>query len=112
MIAGGTTMTGMSGTPHFMPPEQFDPSTYGRLTTKADVWAFACVLTAMLTGGPIWPVDSQPMEIMMTVAAKRGSPEVPDAMASSRSAVASSRSASSRSGAGHHVIVVIINMTL
>ena len=33
----------------------------------------------MLTGGPIWPVDSQPMEIMMTVAAKRGSPEVPDA---------------------------------
>ena len=57
MIAGGTTMTGMSGTPQFMPPEQFDPSTYGRVTTKADVWALACVLTAMLTGGPIWPVD-------------------------------------------------------
>ena len=35
------------------------------------------VLDAMVAGGPIWPADMQPMEIMMIVAGKRGSPEIP-----------------------------------
>jgi serine/threonine protein kinase len=77
-ISGATTATGgMSGTPQSMSPEQFDRATFGSVSTKADIWALGCVLDAMVTGGSIWPADSQPMEIMMTVAGKRGSPEIP-----------------------------------
>jgi serine/threonine protein kinase len=33
-----------------MAPEQFDSTQYGRPTTKADIWAFGCVLIALLQG--------------------------------------------------------------
>ena len=49
------------------------------MDVQVDIWGLGCVLVAMLTGGLIWPVGATPMEIMMTVAGKRGSPEVPAA---------------------------------
>ena len=50
-----------------------------QVSTKTDIWSLGGVLTSMVVGGPIWPADIQPMEVMMTVAVKRGSPEVPAA---------------------------------
>ena len=49
------------------------------MDVQVDIWGLGCVLVAMLTGGLIWPVGATPMEIMMTVAGKRSSPEVPAA---------------------------------
>ena len=67
---------GVGGTPVFMSPEQFDSSQFGRPTVKADIWAFGCVLIALLQGHNPWK-GLQDREIMMQVSVKNTAPAIP-----------------------------------
>ena len=54
-IARATTRTGAAiGTVSYMAPEQHDPDTFGKASTKTDVWALGCILLELLTGEPPW----------------------------------------------------------
>eukprot|EP00899_Mesostigma_viride_P023792 jgi/Mesvir1/4598/Mv15825-RA.1 len=67
------------GSYHYMAPEQWAPVDLGGVTTKADVWGFACMVIEMATGAPVW--GSQPMmQIMTDVVQKRRAPSVPHAL--------------------------------
>lgn len=46
----GNQDTGIYGTFNYMAPEGFDRETYGNLSTKSDVWSFACCIVEMVTG--------------------------------------------------------------
>eukprot|EP01050_Picozoa_sp_SAG11_P023462 SAG11_NODE_4721_length_1793_cov_1.502952_2_plen_387_part_00 len=73
-----TSSRGVAGTPQFMAPEQFDDDTFGKVSVKADIWAFGCVLVSMLSGGPIWPDGVRDMQIMHAITVKRQGPKPPD----------------------------------
>ena len=75
-IVTAQTTTVAGGTPAYKAPEQYDADTFGKVSEKTDMWAFACVVVELLTGFPPWR-GKQPMEIMMTVAGKRQSPQMP-----------------------------------
>jgi hypothetical protein len=71
-----STMASGAGTPAFMAPEQHDRHSFGKLTCKADLWAFGCVLITMLTGEVPWK-SMRPLEIMMQVAGQRRASDIP-----------------------------------
>ena len=52
--SGSQEDVGMHGTAHYMPPEAFDQETFGSISSKSDVWSFACCLVEMVTGERPW----------------------------------------------------------
>jgi hypothetical protein len=47
-------MNGLHGTFNYMPPEGFDQESFGAVSTKFDVWSFACCIVEMVAGRPPW----------------------------------------------------------
>eukprot|EP00899_Mesostigma_viride_P001775 jgi/Mesvir1/11599/Mv00010-RA.1 len=68
--------TSTQGTPNYMAPEQWDPDRGGGVTSKADVWAFGCLLLEMLTGEPPWK-DLSMGQMCMQVGTRKASPPIP-----------------------------------
>jgi hypothetical protein len=52
--SGSQEEVGMHGTAHYMSPEAFDQETFGSISSKSDVWSFACCLVEMVTGERPW----------------------------------------------------------
>eukprot|EP01050_Picozoa_sp_SAG11_P011461 SAG11_NODE_1214_length_5503_cov_5.844560_4_plen_389_part_00 len=67
----------IAGTARYMAPEQHDPDTFGKVSTKADLWALGCIIVEMVTGVPVW-TGKQATTILMEVVMKRNSPPIPD----------------------------------
>lgn len=65
-----------AGTAHYMAPEQHDADTFGKVTCKADVWAWACIAVEMLSGEKPWN-SKRPLEIMCCVVMKKQTPTIP-----------------------------------
>ena len=42
------------GTPNYMSPEMFEPSSHGGVGPECDIWGGACVLVEMLSGRVPW----------------------------------------------------------
>ena len=40
----------LHGTFNYMSPESFDPEAFGHMTSKSDVWSFACLVFELATG--------------------------------------------------------------
>lgn len=51
---GASVITAAKGTPSYMAPEAWDPKRMGGMSTKTDMWSFACVLIELYTGIPPW----------------------------------------------------------
>lgn len=56
---GSRVVTPAKGTPSYMAPEAWDPSSAGGMSTKTDIWSLGCMIIELLTGTPPW----QGMEI-------------------------------------------------
>eukprot|EP01050_Picozoa_sp_SAG11_P016203 SAG11_NODE_2182_length_3713_cov_8.308799_3_plen_315_part_01 len=69
-----TTRMQFAGTPTYKAPEQFDEDDFGKVGYAADIWAFGCVLCAMLRGGSPWPRQMRDMEVMNAVLIKQQTP--------------------------------------
>ena len=52
--SGSKSPGGLHGTFNYMSPEAFDEDSYGTLTTKSDVWSFACCIVEMVSGCMPW----------------------------------------------------------
>jgi hypothetical protein len=65
--------SGLHGSFNYMSPEAFDQETYGPLSTKSDVWSFACCIVEMVTGRRPWHATSMPA-ICFKVATNQQSP--------------------------------------
>lgn len=52
--SGSESPSGLHGTFNYMSPEAFDEDSYGTLTTKSDVWSFACCIVEMASGCMPW----------------------------------------------------------
>ena len=52
--SGSDSPSGLCGTFNYMSPEAFDEESYGTLTTKSDVWSFACCIVEMVSGCMPW----------------------------------------------------------
>jgi serine/threonine protein kinase len=46
------SVNGLHGTFNYMPPEFFDQESFGAVSTKFDVWSFACCIVEMFAGRP------------------------------------------------------------
>eukprot|EP01043_Picozoa_sp_COSAG02_P058428 COSAG02_NODE_7270_length_3089_cov_2.598662_2_plen_577_part_01 len=69
MVVGG-------GTPAYKAPEQYDEESFGKISTKTDMWAFGCVVIELITGFAPWK-GMQSYQIMMSVAGKCKAPSIP-----------------------------------
>ena len=67
---------GLVGSFNYMSPEAFDTETFGALSTKSDVWSFACCIVEMVSGRMPWFETSLPA-ICYKVASRRECPEIP-----------------------------------
>eukprot|EP00899_Mesostigma_viride_P001770 jgi/Mesvir1/11594/Mv00007-RA.1 len=81
--------TSTQGTPNYMAPEQWDPDQGRGITSKADVWAFGCLLLEMLTGEPPWK-DLNMGQMCMQVGTRKASPPIPRNLPPALSALLSS----------------------
>jgi hypothetical protein len=59
-----------------MAPEQHDSEEFGKVTPKADIWAWACIAVEMLSGSVPWS-GKRALEILGCVVNKKQTPQVP-----------------------------------
>src|SRR5260370_32686190 len=83
-LSGFTVTSDVSGTPHFMPPEQ--PINFKRFKSVSDVWAMGATCYNILTGS--YPRDYQrgqdPMEVVLygkIVPIRQRDPHIPPQVA-------------------------------
>ena len=67
---------GLHGTFNYMSPEAFDSETFGNVSTKSDIWSFACCIVEMVSGHRPWS-GAQMSAICFKVTAARETPEIP-----------------------------------
>ena len=67
---------GLHGTFNYMPPEAFDPESFGRLSTQSDIWSFACCIVEMVSGQRPWS-GTQMSAICYKITSAREIPEIP-----------------------------------
>eukprot|EP01043_Picozoa_sp_COSAG02_P044551 COSAG02_NODE_3990_length_5943_cov_3.596680_3_plen_723_part_01 len=76
-LTSTTSRTGSrAGTAYYMAPEQHDSEQFGKVTPKADIWAWACIAVEMLSGAVPWS-GKRALEIGMCIAVKRQTPTIP-----------------------------------
>lgn len=51
---GASVVTAAKGTPSYMAPEAWNPKEMGGMSTKTDIWSFACVIIELYSGVPPW----------------------------------------------------------
>ena len=72
--SGSTTSSfGLQGTFNYMAPEAFNQESFGNLSTKSDVWSFACCIVEMVSGRMPWSGTNM-AAICFKVASMRDTP--------------------------------------
>mmetsp|Transcript_44436 Transcript_44436/g.112432 ORF Transcript_44436/g.112432 Transcript_44436/m.112432 type:complete len:304 (-) Transcript_44436:1532-2443(-) len=73
---GVAQVTGSLGTPAYQSPEAWDPSNFGGVTVKTDMWAFACFVVELATGREPWP-DMRWPSIRRAILSDCKTPDIP-----------------------------------
>lgn len=73
---GVAQVTGSLGTPAYQSPEAWDPSNFGGVTVKTDMWAFACFVVELATGREPWP-DMRWPSIRRAILSDCETPDIP-----------------------------------
>jgi serine/threonine protein kinase len=76
---GVAHVNGSLGTPAYQSPEAWDPNSFGGVTVKTDIWAFACVVVELATGREPWP-DMRWPAIRKAILSNCETPEIPNSL--------------------------------
>eukprot|EP00899_Mesostigma_viride_P019378 jgi/Mesvir1/27441/Mv07228-RA.1 len=72
--------TSKQGSYHYSAPEQFDPRSYGGISTAADAWAFACIVVEMTSGNPPWAGLDDREIITAMIGPQKKIPDIPSGL--------------------------------